>query len=219
MRNLKANTSRHIIICVILFLILLIFLIFFTLFSTKTTISQNTENQIVNNELELNNQNTLENDTEAIINSTDYPHGEILTTSDGEEYSIIANLNIPSLGIEYPILSNYSDSLLKIGLTKYWGSNPNQVGNLVILGHNYKSTKFFSKLPNIKIGDIVQLTDLYNKTLNYSVYATDIVSPDDNSCTSQKTNGNIDLTLITCYYDNANSKATRRFVVKARALN
>ena len=62
MRNLKANTSRHIIICVILFLILLIFLIFFTLFSTKTPISQNTENQIVNNELELNNQNTLEND-------------------------------------------------------------------------------------------------------------------------------------------------------------
>ena len=74
-------------------------------------------------------------------------------------------------------------------------------------------------MPNIKIGDIVQLTDLYNKTLNYSVYATDIFSPDDNSCTSQKTNGNIDLTLITCYYDNANSKATRRFVVKARALN
>ena len=174
MRNLKANTSRHIIICVILFLILLIFLIFFTLFSTKTPISQNTENQIVNNELELNNQNTLENDTEAIINSTDYPHGEILTTSDGEEYSIIANLNIPSLGIEYPILSNYSDSLLKIGLTKYWGSNPNQVGNLVILGHNYKSTKFFSKLPNIKIGDIVQL--IYENDLAYhNMIITDVI--------------------------------------------
>ena len=43
---------------------------------------------------------------------------------------MIANLNIPSLGIKYPVLSSTSTALLKISLNKYWGANPNEVGNM-----------------------------------------------------------------------------------------
>ena len=133
------------------------------------------------------------------------------TASNGKEYEIIATLNIPSLGIKYPILSKTTEALLKVSLNKYWGANPNEVGNMCILGHNYENTKFFSKLPNIKIGDIVQITDLEGKTLDYTVYETDIIDPYDNSCTSQLTDGHTEITLITCY-----NKGAQRFIAKAR---
>lgn len=133
------------------------------------------------------------------------------TASNGKQYETIAILNIPSLGIKYPILSTTSEALLKVSLNKYWGANPNEVGNMCILGHNYENTKFFSKLPNIKIGDIVQITDLEGKTLDYIVYETDIIDPYDNSCTSQLTDGQTEITLITCY-----NKGAQRFIAKAR---
>ena len=133
-------------------------------------------------------------------------------TASGEKYHIIANLNIPSLDIEYPILSSTSDDLLRISLTKYWGADPNQKGNMVVLGHNYESKQFFSKLHQIEDGAKIEVTDLSGKTLEYTVYDTEIIDPYDNSCTSQLTNGYTEITLITCYNRDAN-----RFVVKARA--
>ena len=73
---------------------------------------------------------------------------------------MIANLNIPSLGIKYPVLSSTSTALLKISLNKYWGTNPNEVGNMCIVGHNYEDSRFFGKLNKIKKGAIVKITDL-----------------------------------------------------------
>ena len=87
---------------------------------------------------------------------------------------------------------------------------------MCISGHNYKNSKFFGKLLNIKNGDTIQISDLNGKTLDYKVYDTFIVDPQDTSCTSQLTNGKIEVTLITCYYENGNAHATKRFIVKAR---
>ena len=136
----------------------------------------------------------------------------VSTTINGRNYDSIGILNIPSLGIEYPVLSSTSTELLKISLNKYWGPNPNEVGNLVIVGHNYKNGTMFGKLSQIKIGSIVKITDLTGKTLDYKVYETDIIDPYDNSCTSQLTDGNIEITLITCC-----NSGKQRFIVKARA--
>ena len=139
------------------------------------------------------------------------------TASNGSQYDIIATLNIPSLGIKYPILSTTTEDLLKVALNKYWGANPNEVGNMVVLGHHYKNSKFFGKLPNIELGAIVKITDLNGKTVDYKVYDKYVIDPEDTACTSQLTNGQTEITLITCYYENGNARATKRFVVKARA--
>ena len=61
-------------------------------------------------------------------------------------------------------------------------------------------------------GDIVELTNLKGETLKYSVYDKYVVSPEDVSCTSQRTNGKTEITLITCTND-----SSQRVVVKARA--
>lgn len=138
-------------------------------------------------------------------------------TVDGEEYTVVGTLNIPSLNIEYPILSETSTKLLKVSLTKYWGANPNEVGNMVVVGHNYKNNKFFSNLSKIQHGEIVKIRDLSGKTLDYKVYDTYVIDPYDNACTSQLTDGKTEITLITCHYENGSNHATKRFVVKARA--
>ena len=127
-------------------------------------------------------------------------------------YETIAILYIPTLDIQYPVLSSTSKELLKVSLNKYWGPNPNKPGNFCIVGHNYNDEKFFGKLNNIKIGEFVQLTDMSGKTLQYKVYDTYVVDPDDTDCTSQLTNGETEITLITCTRD-----FKQRFIVKARA--
>ena len=139
------------------------------------------------------------------------------TAENGKTYDMIGTLEIPSLDIKYPILATTSEELLKISLTKYWGGNPNEVGNLCILGHNFKDSKFFGNLLNIEKNAIIKVTDIDGNTLDYKVYETSIVEPEDTSCTSQLTDGHTEVTLITCYYENGNSYATKRFVVKARA--
>lgn len=135
------------------------------------------------------------------------------TTADGKKYTTVGSINIPSISVNYPILSETSDSLLKVSVCKFWGSNPNEVGNLCIAGHNYRNTRFFSKVPNLVVGDMIEITDLTGKTLQYSVYDKYTVDPTDVSCTSQLTNGKKIVTLITCTNDNK-----QRVIVKAQAI-
>ena len=133
--------------------------------------------------------------------------------SDGTQYTTEAVLNIPSLEINYPILSETSEELLKISLNKYWGPNPNEIGNYCIVGHNYKNGKMFGKLSEINIGDTINLTDNSKRKYTYKVYNKYVISPDDVRCTSQLTGGKREITLITC-----TNYGTQRLVVKCTQI-
>lgn len=143
----------------------------------------------------------------------DVPEEQKSIASDGTVYYTIGVINIPSINVNYPILSTYSDALLKISPCKFHGPNPNEVGNLCIAGHNYKNSKFFSKVPTLKNGDKVEITDLGGNTVKYAVYDKYIVNPDELECTSQLTNGKKEITLITCTNDNK-----KRYIIKAREV-
>lgn len=133
--------------------------------------------------------------------------------SNGETYVTEATLNIPALGINYPVLSETSEELLKVSLNKFWGPSPNEVGNYCIVGHNYTNKKMFGKLAEIKNGDTVDLTSTNGEVVTYVVYNKYIVEPDDVACTSQLTNGLREVTLITC-----TNHGKQRLVVKAREV-
>ena len=141
------------------------------------------------------------------------PDEQKLTASDGTIYYTIGVINIPSINVNYPILSTYTDELLKIAPCRFHGPNPNEVGNLCIAGHNYKNSKFFSKVPNLQLGDKIEITDLSGRMLTYTVYDKFIVNPDELECISQLTNGNKEITLITCTNDNK-----QRHIIKARVM-
>ena len=105
----------------------------------------------------------------------DVPEEQKSIANDGTVYYTIGKINIPSINVNYPILSTYSDALLKISPCKFHGPNPNEIGNLCIAGHNYKNSKFFSKVPNMKNGDEIEITDLGGNTVTYEVYDKFIV--------------------------------------------
>jgi len=138
---------------------------------------------------------------------------QMSVASDGTEYYTIGVVNIPSIGVDYPILSTTSAELLKISACKLWGPKPNEVGNLCVVAHNYRNSRFFSKVPTLENGDQITITDLTGRTITYEVYDKYIVSPTDTSCTSQLTDGRKEVTLITCTSDNK-----ERVVVKTREV-
>ena len=165
-------------------------------------------------EIKTNNSNS--ENTNIVIptyETTEEPTIVESITEDGTRYYSEAILKIESLDIEYPVLSDTSEELLKISLNKIWGPNPNEVGNYCIAGHNYKSGKMFGKLKQINIGDTFTLEDLSGRKLTYEVYDKYIIEPTDVTCTSQLTGGKKEVTLITCQ-----NSGRQRLVVKATEI-
>lgn len=180
----------------------------------NTANNDNTTKKIVNDVIIVTlNADDSEKVTNEIVANSDVTQNATYTTETGIDYTIDSILTIPSLDINYPVISETSDELLKISLNKYWGGAPNTVGNYCIVGHNYGSGKLFGKLYKMQIGDIAILEDMNGKKVTYEAYDIEIVEPDDVSCTSQLTNGKREITLITC-----SNYGSQRRVIKCREI-
>ena len=124
------------------------------------------------------------------------------TAPNGKKYETIGVVKIPKIKIIYPILSKTTDALMKVSACKFHGANPNEVGNLCIIAHNYRRKGvFFSDVPDLVVGDIVEIQDLSQRTIQYEIYDIHTVMPDNVADTTQKTNGRKEVTLITCTDD------------------
>ena len=134
-------------------------------------------------------------------------------------YKVIGLIKIPVIDIEYPILemdiSNPEESKepMKLAIIKYWGGDVNEYGNLSVAGHNNYNGTMFGKTKNLKIGDIVELTDLKNQTIKYQIY--DIFKTDPNDVTILETKDKTirEVTLITCTNGNR-----ERLILKAKEI-
>lgn len=133
------------------------------------------------------------------------------TAPNGKKYETIGIVKIPKINVNYPILAQTTNvEVMKVSPYKFWGADPNEVGNLCIIGHNYRRKGvFFSDVPSLVVGDIVEIQDLSQRTIEYEVYDIHTVDPNDRSDTTQYTNGKKEVTLITCTND-----ATQRVIVK-----
>lgn len=128
-------------------------------------------------------------------------------------YSSIAKLFIPKIQLDVSILENYSEETLALSATKFYGPAPNEPGNLCIAGHNYNKENMFNHLIDLSIGDTLFLTDNQNGRGCYRIYDIYKVSPTETSPLSQETNGNTELTLITC-----TNYSSKRLIVKASKI-
>lgn len=137
----------------------------------------------------------------------------VVKLNNSDEANVIGIIQIDKINIEYPILSKTNDELLKISPCKFFGPDPNKVGNLCIAGHNFDDDRFFSKLSLLDVGDIIKIYVPANVCVYYKVYEMYEIEKNDMSCTSQETNGNKEITLITC--NNINKK---RLVLKAKEM-
>ena len=170
----------------------------------NTTISKD-ENALIVKLTQDATLNAEEYEKESEQNANKLSYGGAVTSKytapDGTEYEYIGRIVIPKIGVDYPILSDTSVELLKVSVCKFHGGNPNEVGNLCIAGHNYRNSRFFSKVDTLSVGDIIEITDLSKRTIEYEIYDIHTVNENDRSDTTQYTNGRKEVTLITCTDD------------------
>lgn len=142
------------------------------------------------------------------LNENDYA---LIPLNNDQDFFVIGSIQIPSIKIDYPILSDTNDELLKIAPCRFYGPYPNKEGNLCIAGHNYDDSRFFSNLHKLELGDKINIYDATSSLTTYHVYKKYETNKSDTSCTSQDTNGKKEITLVTCNNFNNN-----RLIVKAK---
>lgn len=113
-------------------------------------------------------------------------------------YEVIAKLEIPKINLETNVLKDYTTDGMKVCSSKFFGPEPNEVGNFCIAGHNYDQENMFNHLINLEKGDELYLTDNKNGKVTYSIYDIYRVKPQNTAPIGQETNGNKIVTLITC---------------------
>jgi len=128
-------------------------------------------------------------------------------------YTVIGKIEIPKIELETYILEETSKKSLNESVTKLCGPKLNGVGNFCIIGHNYNGNKMFKKLKNLEIGDNILLTDIYDQTIEYEIYDKYKVYPKQTECLEQETNGEREITLITC-----TTGGIKRLILKAREI-
>ena len=120
---------------------------------------------------------------------------------NGHDY--IGIVYIPILNnLALPVIETCNNDNLRVSICKYSGSL--QENNLVIAGHNYKSS--FGKLSSLAVGNIAYFKDVNGTVYKYHCKAIVTLAP--NKVYEMQT-GDWDLTLFTCTYNGANRVAYR----------
>lgn len=108
---------------------------------------------------------------------------------NGQMY--IGVIEIPSLELELPIISEWNDARLKISPCRYVGSA--YLNNMILSGHSYKN--HFRYIRKLVEGDRVIFTDMDGNRLVYEVTLQEVIMAED---VEGMVAGDWDLTLFTC---------------------
>ena len=149
----------------------------------------------------LNNKNNIKNNLSEVI------------PDEYKGYKVSAKLIIEKINLETYVFEEYNEDAMWICPTKYYGPNPNEIGNYCIAAHNYDKKNMFNNIIKLEEGDKIKLIDNVNGENNYVVYDVYKTDPQNTESLSQFTNNNIEITLITC-----SDYSSKRIIVKARKI-
>lgn len=146
-------------------------------------------------------------DAPEVISDLDKTIQKIINATGDE--GMIGILEIPEINQELPIIGKWSYKLLKISICRYKGPDPNEDGNLVLIGHNYKSGAHFGDLSELSVGSEVFLTNARTgERLRYEVYQIKSIAPDAFSALNSY-HKPVGLTLMTCRNNGTNRLLVR----------
>ena len=133
-------------------------------------------------------------DTVALQPELDPTQEMTVTELNGWDY--IGYLSIPSIGLELPVMSQWSYAGLKIAPGRYSGST--YADNMVVCAHNY--AKHFSPIKWLTEGAQVYFTDMDGMRWTYEVSYVENLQPTQIEEMTEKTeeSDEWDLTLFTC---------------------
>lgn len=114
-----------------------------------------------------------------------------MPTESYDENEYIGILSIPSLGLELPVISQWSYPNLKIAPCRYSGSP--YLDNMAIAAHNYQS--HFGLLKNLSEGDKISFTDTDGNIFEYEVVLIETLTP---TAIDEIVDSGYDLSLFTC---------------------
>lgn len=108
-----------------------------------------------------------------------------------EGYDYIGMIDIPSLGLFLPVMSEWSYPKLKLAPCRYHGSA--YTGCLTIIAHNYRT--HFGLLREVPVGIQVFFTDVKGRQFSYEVSTVETIEA---TAIEDAVSSAWDLTLITC---------------------
>ena len=176
-----------------------------------------------NNDIVENNTNNQEDDENNIANgnsalnqlqNTPNANGNGSTGGNTQTYkgfAVIGTIEIPKTNLSYPILKDASASAIEKSVAMLWGAGPNNPGNTLIIGHNYRNGQFFANNKNLSVGDKVYITDLSGKRLSYTIYDKFETTTEDTEFITRNTNGAREISLQTC-----NDDGSLRLIILAK---
>src|SRR5574344_589545 len=87
-----------------------------------------------------------------------------------EGYNVVGTIEIPAIGLKYPVLENATADSIAISVAISCGPGLNQVGNTLIVGHNYRNGAFFGSNNKLKLGEKIYITDSTGQKITYNIY-------------------------------------------------
>ncbi len=178
--------------------------------SYVSNFSEEASGNNTNTNIDITNETITGNITSAEVDS----NSTMVQTYKG--YEIIGTIEIPKIDVNYPVYQTPpTPKKLELSIAAVYPMDAkfNTIGNVVLLGHNYRNGSFFSNLKKLEEGDKIYITDVNKVRKTYSVYSTFTATKDETSFYNRDTDGKMEITLSTC----ADDSTTERVIVEARA--
>ena len=142
------------------------------------------------------------NSINSVVTLTSETGEEVQDSNIGDTYKgfdTIGTIEIPKINLNCPVLGEVNTEALETSVAALYPHDAvlNSVGNLVIVGHNYRNGTFFSNNDDLVIGDEIYITGLNNDRIMYEVYDIFTADENDTSFYNRETNGKREITLIT----------------------
>lgn len=132
-------------------------------------------------------------------------------TISNKGYNVVGTIEIPKTKIKAPIVDKHTPNAIKSAVGILYGAGLNEIGNTVLVAHNYRNGTFFSNNKKLAVGDKIYITDGTGTKIEYSIYKTETIGENDFDYASRETNGKREISLSTCTTD-----ATKRLVILAK---
>ncbi len=116
-------------------------------------------------------------------------------------FTVLGRMEIPKIDLDLPVLERATKNSLEQSIGVLMGPGLNQVGNTLIVGHNYRNGTFFSRNDELENGDSIYITDNSGTRIEYEIYNVYTTSSEDVSYMTRETAGKREVSLSTCTDD------------------
>ena len=164
----------------------------------NNTIAKNPNSNEENNIADLVDPDIDVNNT---VTNTSGNGGTTASKPKYKGFNMVGKIEIPKIKLSCPVLETATDSAIEVAVAVLSGPGVNQVGNTLIIGHNYRNGTFFSNNKKLEVGDKIYLTDLSGKKITYKITKKYKTSTSDADYMLRDTKGKREITLSTCTDD------------------